>query len=67
MMLAMTIGGTAIGTLGVGLTYGVGAAVGSLVGGAGGSYFVGKGATAATAAMGHGARGRPLRGWLAGS
>ncbi len=31
-MLAMAIGGTAIGTLGVGLTYGAGAAVGSLVG-----------------------------------
>ena len=61
-MLAMTIGGTAIGTLGVGLTYGVGAAVGSLVGGAGGSYFVGKGATAAAAAMGYGATGQAVAG-----
>lgn len=65
-MLAMTIGGTAIGTLGVGLTYGVGAAVGSLVGGAGGSYFGGKGASAAAAAMGYGATGQAVAGVAGG-
>ncbi|WP_442678084.1 polymorphic toxin type 46 domain-containing protein [Sphingomonas sp. ASY06-1R] len=64
VMLAMTIGGTAIGTLGVGLTYGVGAAVGSLVGGAGGSYLGGQGATAAAGAMGYGATGQAVAGVL---
>ncbi|WP_420138299.1 PAAR domain-containing protein [Sphingomonas sp.] len=64
VMLAMTIGGTAIATLGVGLTYGVGAAVGSLVGGAGGSYLGGQGATAAAKAMGYGETGQAVAGVL---
>lgn len=65
-MLAMTIGGTAIGTLGVGLTYGAGAAVGSLVGGAGGSYLGGQAASAGAAAMGYGATGQAIAGVAGG-
>lgn len=62
IMLGMVIGGTAIGTLGVGLTYGLGAAVGSLAGGLGGSYALGKGATMAAAALGLGPTGQAIAG-----
>lgn len=59
-MLAMVWGGTAVGTLGVGLTYGAGAALGSLAGGLGGSYVVGAGARSAAAALGYGATGQAV-------
>ena len=65
-MLAMAIGGTAIGTWGVGLTYGAGAAVGSLVGGVGGSYLGGEGATALAAHAGYGATGQAIAGVAGG-
>jgi uncharacterized Zn-binding protein involved in type VI secretion len=65
-LLAMVIGGTAIGTLGVGLAYGTGAAIGSLVGGTGGSYLGGQGATVLAAHMGYGATGQAVAG-VAGS
>ena len=59
-MLAMVWGGTAVGTLGVGLTYGAGAALGSLAGGVGGSHLVGAGARSAAAALGYGATGQAV-------
>lgn len=65
-MLAMTIGGTAIGTVGVGLTYGAGAAIGSLVGGAAGGHFGAQGAVAAAAAMGFGDTGQAVAGVAGG-
>lgn len=61
-MLAMVIGGTAIGTLGVAMTYGIGAAIGSLVGGTGGSFALGHGASAVAAKMGYGATGQAVAG-----
>ena len=65
-MLAMAIGGTAIGTLGVGLTYGAGAAVGSLVGGMAGGHFGGQAASAGAAALGYGATGQAIAGVAGG-
>jgi hypothetical protein len=65
-MTAMAIGGTIIATGGIALTYGTGAAVGSLVGGVGGGYLGGKGATMAAAAMGYGATGQAVAGVIGG-
>ncbi len=65
-MLAMAIGGTAIGTLGVGLTYGAGAAVGSLVGGMAGGHVGGQAASAGAAALGYGATGQAIAGVAGG-
>lgn len=59
-MLAMMWGGTAVGTLGVGLTYGAGAAIGSLAGGLGGSQLGGMGAREGAVALGYGATGQAV-------
>lgn len=61
-MLAMTIGGTAIGTLGVDLAYGAGTAVGRLVGRMAGGHLGGRAASAGAAAMGYGATGHTIAG-----
>ena len=61
-VLAMTIGGTAIGMLGVGLAYGAGAAVGRLVGRMAGGHLGGRSASAGAAAMGYGATGHTIAG-----
>jgi uncharacterized Zn-binding protein involved in type VI secretion len=65
-MFAMMIGGTILATGGIAATYGLGAAVGSLVGGVGGGYLGGQGARWAAEKMGFGETGQRIAEVLGG-